>query len=63
MSETPETPPSAIIDDTAFQDRITHALSKEAPVIPIEKFALLEQEIHASLARQESELTLSIITK
>lgn len=54
---------STIADEEAFQDIIATERAKRAGTVDVPAFAELEREIHASLARQESESTLALITR
>lgn len=54
---------SNIKDEDQFQDAITAVQEKSAKIANHERFAAIASEIHATLARQDSEATLTLITK
>jgi type II secretory ATPase GspE/PulE/Tfp pilus assembly ATPase PilB-like protein len=54
---------STISDEEAFQDIIATERVKRAGTADVPAFAQLEKEIHDSLARQESEVTLALVTR
>jgi type II secretory ATPase GspE/PulE/Tfp pilus assembly ATPase PilB-like protein len=54
---------STITDEEAFQDIIATERAKRAGTADVPAFAQLEKEIHDSLARQESESTLALVTR
>ncbi len=54
---------STIADEEAFQDIIATERAKRAGSEDVPAFAQLEKEIHDSLARQESEVTLALVTR
>lgn len=65
---TPVTPPeevpvSNIKDEDQFQDAIIAAQEKASKVGNHQRFTAIASEIHAALARQDSESTLTLITK
>ena len=54
---------SNIEDEDQFQDAITAEKEKSSKSDGHARFAILEMEIHAALARQDSDATLTLITK
>jgi type II secretory ATPase GspE/PulE/Tfp pilus assembly ATPase PilB-like protein len=65
---TPVTPPeevsiSSIKDEDQFQDAIIAAQEKSSKIGNHERFAAIASEIHTTLARQDSEAALTMITK
>jgi type II secretory ATPase GspE/PulE/Tfp pilus assembly ATPase PilB-like protein len=54
---------STIADEEDFQDIIATERAKRAGSEDVPAFAQLEREIHDSLARQESEVTLALVTR
>ncbi len=56
-------PTSNIRDEDQFQDAITAAKEKSGKADQHERFASLAIEIHATLSRQDSDATLTLITK
>ena len=62
-TSTPETPISTIRDEDQFQDAIIAAKEKSDKSDQHARFASIATEIHAALARQDSDATLTMITK
>ncbi|MBC7498009.1 type II/IV secretion system protein [Candidatus Gracilibacteria bacterium] len=62
ISVAPE-PISNIADEDQFQDAIMAAKSKGNKTDGHARFTILEMEIHTALARQDSDATLTLITK
>jgi len=62
-TSTPETPISTIRDEDQFQDAIIAAKEKSDKSDQHARFASIATEIHAALSRQDSDATLTMITK
>ena len=54
---------SNIKDEDQFQDAIIAVQEKSSKIGNHERFAAIASEIHTTLARQDSEATLTLITK